>query len=61
MYPQRTVSFSMSIHVACSTCHETFPVETHTGLVRCDRCEEQAAPRMAGAGAHVVEFDGVWA
>lgn len=51
----------MSIHVACSTCHRTFPVETHTGMVRCDACEEQAAPRMAAAGATVVEFDGVWA
>ena len=51
----------MSIHVACSTCHQTFPVETHTGLVRCQPCEERAAPRMQSAGDNVVEFDGVWA
>ncbi|MEK6976149.1 MAG: hypothetical protein AABY18_07390 [Candidatus Thermoplasmatota archaeon] len=51
----------MSVHVACSTCRTTFPVETHAGLVRCDRCEAFAAPRMSGAGTTVVEFDGIWA
>lgn len=52
---------AMSIHVACSTCHTTFPVETHAGMVRCAPCEEQAAPRMSPVGATVVEFEGVWA
>ena len=51
----------MSIEVACSTCHQTFPMETHVGLVRCDRCESRAAPRMeSSGGATIVEFDGVW-
>jgi len=51
----------MGIHVACSTCHQTFPVETHAGLVRCDTCEDRAAPRMPSATGSTVEFDGVWA
>lgn len=61
MYHQRALWVSMSIHVACETCHTSFPVETHAGLVRCDRCSAQAAPRFAGTSGTVVEFDGVWA
>lgn len=51
----------MPVHVACSTCHQTFPVETHTGMVRCTPCEERAAPRIPAAAATVLEFDWVWA
>ena len=51
----------MSIEVACSTCHKTFPMESHVGLVRCSPCEARAAPRLQPAAGTVVEFDGVWA
>lgn len=51
----------MSVEVACETCHRTFPLETHSGLVRCKACEARTGLRLAPAAANVIEFDGVWA
>lgn len=54
----------MSLHVACIDCHQTFPAETHAGLVRCAPCQDRTGWRLptTGTAAHVVEFDAAaWA
>lgn len=51
----------MSLHVACCTCHATFPLETHAGLVRCSRCTDLAVPRLTRTQSSVIEFAGTWA
>lgn len=51
----------MSLHVACASCHTTFPLETHAGLVRCARCADRTGFRLPAATAHVIEVPaGPW-
>lgn len=46
----------MSLHVACTSCHAAFPLETHAGLVRCPDCVARADFRLESAGSNVVEL-----
>lgn len=46
----------MSIHVACSTCHTAYPLETHAGLVRCADCVARTDFRLESAAPNVVEL-----